>query len=208
MSDGTAITTVAKRKHCPSCGVVIGLANVDALVTQEQTTSNIRVAVSTPKRFNPISWIIRTVMKAEVSHAFFVYWDTDLRMDCVLEAHELGFRIIPLRRFAQHNRIVGLYRVNASLDDGLVWMGDWIGSIYDYSGLLGMAWVMFGRFIKRKWKNPFNSTKAMFCSEMVLTVLKCGGVPWAQAFDAATTTPQDIYLLLEHNAARVGPEVA
>jgi len=203
MSNESAITAVARRKHCPSCGVVIGLDLPPEHALATLADSDIRIGVSTPRRFNPVSWLIRKIMGAEVSHTFFVYYDVDLHMDCVLEAHELGFRIIPLKRFQKRNKIFGMYRVNVPLTDGLVWMGEWIGSAYDYTGLLGMAWVMIGRLLKRKFKNPLNSGKAMFCSEMVLSVLTCCNVPWVRGFDAATTTPQDIYLLLDHNAVCV-----
>jgi hypothetical protein len=115
------------------------------------------IGFSTPRHFNPVSWLVRNITKSECSHSFFVYWDDDFECDMVLEAHELGFRLIALPRFVKKNRIVALVEPAFSLDPGFLKLGSWVGSAYDFGGLIGQAVVQFGRFLQRKWRNPFHS---------------------------------------------------
>ena len=69
-------------------------------------------------------------------------------------------------------------------------MVDYLGDVYDYQGLFGMAWVEIGRWLKKKWKNPWHSTKAMFCSELVAKVLIDSKYPGFEGMDPASTDPE------------------
>ena len=131
-----------------------------------------RVGFSTPKSFNPLSWLIRRLTGSRASHAFFVYYDHDFQMDVVMEAHELGFRLVPLEHFAKLNTIVKLVTPKFPIDIGVRMVAQrYLGSTYDYAGLIGMSVVMFGRFLKRKWKNPFRGSKSVYCSESVIDAM-------------------------------------
>lgn len=132
-----------------------------------------RIGFSTPKFFNPVSWLVRKFTRSRASHAFFVYHDVDFDMDMVMEAHELGFRLTPFEHFKRQNKLVALVVPKNNIDVGLrIVAHRYLGSMYDYAGLIGMAWVMVGRWLKRKWKNPFRGSKYVFCSEAVILAMK------------------------------------
>lgn len=132
----------------------------------------IRVGFSTPKYFNPVSWVVRRFTGSKASHAFFVYHDTDFDMDMVMEAHELGFRLTPFEHFSKHNKIVALVTPKNPIDIGTKKIAQrYLGSMYDYAGLVGMAVVMVGRFLKRKWQNPWRGSRYVYCSEAVILAM-------------------------------------
>lgn len=147
---------------------------------------------STPRRFNPVSWLVRRVTGSECSHSFFLYWDDDFQCDMVLEAHEFGFRLITWKRFVANNRIVALVEPTHPLEVGFVKLGVWVGSDYDFTGLIGQALVQFGRFLKRKWRNPSQSSRSMFCSESIVRCMQWAEHPEAKTFSPKETTPQDL----------------
>ena len=150
------------------------------------------IGFSTPRHFNPVSWLVRQFTKSEASHCFFLYWDDDFECDMVIEAHELGFRLITWKRFVKKNRIVALVEPAHSLDKGFARLGEWVGSAYDFGGLIGQAVVQFGRFLQRKWRNPFRSSGSMFCSESIARCMQWAEHPDSKQFSPKETTPQDL----------------
>ena len=152
------------------------------------------IGFSTPRSFNPVSWIVRSFTKSEASHCFFLYWDDDFECDMVLESHELGFRLITWKRFVKKNRIVELVEPAHPLDKGFLRLGEWVGSVYDFGGLIGQSVVQFGRFLQRKWRNPFRSSRAMFCSESIARCMQWADHPDAKNFSPKETAPQDLLL--------------
>lgn len=132
-----------------------------------------KIGFSTPKHFNPVSWVVRMFTKSRASHAFFVYHDVDFDMQMVMEAHELGFRLTPYDHFTRHNKIVKLVQPKNSIDVGLrIVANRYLGSMYDYAGLIGMMVVLVGRWFHRKLRNPFRGSKYVFCSESVILAMK------------------------------------
>jgi hypothetical protein len=126
------------------------------------------IGFSTPKRFNPLSWLVRKMTGSKCSHAWFRYFDNDFEMYCVMEAHEFGFRIIPWALFEKLNTIVKVVTPQHDIEVGLQRVArEYLGTSYDYMGLVGMAFVAIGRFFKNKWNNPFKSSSTVFCSEAV-----------------------------------------
>lgn len=154
--------------------------------------SKVAFGFSTPSKFNPVSWVVRKLTGSQASHTWFLYFDEDFKMWMVMEAHELGFRLLPFKRFRDANKVVAIYSTRTSVDDGLRWAASWLGTAYDFKGLLGMFWVILGRVFSRKWKNPMQNTHAMFCSEMAVTVLQSSGVDWSKQLDPTEATPQDV----------------
>jgi len=151
-----------------------------------------RIGFSTPNWFNPVSWLVRKFTKSKCSHTWFVYYDVDFQKDMVMEAHELGFRLIAFEHFKKHNNIVAIIEPSVPLDEGLVWASDWLGSMYNYVGLFGTIVVLLGRMLRKKWNNPVNNTHGMFCSEMAVKVLQLVKHPSVDALVARDTTPQDL----------------
>lgn len=164
----------------------------------------VSIGFSTPKSFNPISWVVRKFTKSRASHAWFLYYDTDFEMWMVMEAHEVGFRLIPFERFRSKNHVVGVFSTKTPLGDGLKWAAKWIGTAYDFGGLIGMAFVIIGRIFKRRWHNPMQNSLAMFCSEMAVTVLQLSGVGWAKKTEAPETSPEDLLNLFEEEVRNGG----
>ena len=161
-----------------------------------------RIGFSTPRHFNPVSWLVRKLTGSRASHVWFLYADQDWGADFVLEAHELGFRLLPFERFEKENQVVRVVTPSEDIDDGVKWAAHWLGTAYDFSGLVGMAWVVLGRVFKRRWTNPLQNSRAMFCSEMTVEVLRRSGVPWAQSLVPSTVSPQDLLDLFERNEPR------
>jgi hypothetical protein len=168
-------------------------AQVSGIVPAPSPGSVTRVGFSTPRWFNPVSWLVRSVTGSKASHAFFIYHDGDFDLDMVMEAHELGFRLTPLRHFERTNRIVKTVTPRYDIGVGLKHVARrYLGSEYDFAGLIGMTWVMIGRFLKRKWKNPWRGAKSVFCSESVILAMKFS--PGYEAMDLVSdSSPQDLY---------------
>ena len=149
-----------------------------------------RIGFSTSKT-SWISKIIRWFTHGQVSHTFFIYFDTDWNRDMVMEATEGGFKITP---FSQHGGIVKIVTPKYSVEKGLAEAVDWLGDGYDYVGLFGMMWVEFGRWLKRKWRTPLRSSKTMFCSEAVARVMQDTQYPGTGTWDPQSIDPE---MLLE-----------
>jgi hypothetical protein len=160
-----------------------------AAITKGRSTL---IGFSTPRSFNPVSWLVRRFTRSECSHCFFLYWDDDFECDMVLEAHELGFRLITWQRFIRKNRIIALVEPAWPLDTGFLKLGQWVGSAYDFGGLFGQAVVQLGRWFQRKWRNPFRSSRSMFCSESIARCMQWASHPDARSFSPEETAPQDL----------------
>jgi len=159
----------------------------------------IRIGVSTPKRWNPLSPILRRVMGTPYSHIWILLDDALFDVDMVLGTETHGFQLIPYERFLKTNNVVMVYDPDPSyhLDVGLRAVAPLIGEPYDKVGLIGMAWVMLGRWLKRKVRNPLASSKALFCSESVALVLAKSAVPEAAMLVPELATPADVVAVLD-----------
>lgn len=139
-----------------------------------------------------ISRLIRWFTKASVSHTFLtVEFDGK---EWVLEAASTGYRIMPLSRFVNENSLVMIIEPKVSLDAAVTQAEDWLGEGYDWGGLLGFTWVLLGRLLKRKWANPLNSSKALFCSEANTKIIQLAGWPGSEALVPSATSPNDLLM--------------
>jgi len=142
-----------------------------------------------------ISRIIRWFTRSTVSHCFIVYDDLEWGRQMIMESEGgLGGSVRIVNFNAASQDIVKLVTPKYDIEPGMRRMVDRLGEVYDYQGLFGMAWVELGRWLKKKWRNPWQSSKAMFCSELVAQVLKDSKYPGAEKFDPGSTDPQ---MLLE-----------
>jgi len=152
-----------------------------------------RIGVSTPRGFNPFSWLVLKLTKSTASHAFFVYYDEDWDTDMVMDAHEEGFRILPLTQFEKKNVIVATFHPVVSIEVGVKFVAlTFLGTPFDFGGLFGTAFVLLGRWLKRKWHNPLQSARSVFCSEAAVVALQKSGYPGAEKLVPQDTTPQDL----------------
>jgi hypothetical protein len=156
-----------------------------------------RVGFSTSKT-SWVSKIIRWFTAGRTSHTFLVYHDSDWGREMVMEATQGGYRIVPFEHYK--NSLVAIFTPKHSIDVGLAKSVDWLGENYDYKGLFGMAWVELGRWLKRKWRNPWQSSTSMFCSEAVVRVLQGSSYPGAEQFDPGSTDPETLLRFFEKEA--------
>lgn len=137
-----------------------------------------------------VSRVIRWATHATTSHAFLVVdWFGE---PCVVQADWTGFSVKTFKRFQEEAIVVALVTPQTPIDAGLPAAFDWLGERYDYAGLFGMAVVEFGRLLRRHWRNPWQSPRALFCSESVVKVLQAAKYPGAEHLDAASTSPEDL----------------
>ena len=156
------------------------------------TDNTIRIGFTTQIK-SPVSWLVRKLTKSQCSHAIFVYFDKDWQTDMVMEAADVGFRLISLEKFKKSNEIIALIAPPVDIDVGFKYVGlEYLGTMFDYFGLLGNGPILLGRWLKRKWHNPWNSPKSLFCSEAVVVALQKSGVPGADVLVPQDTTPQDL----------------
>lgn len=158
--------------------------------------SSTRVGFSTSTT-NILSRVIRWFTKSRVSHAFLVYYDQDWSRDMVLEATLGGFKVVPFDKFRQSTTVVAVFEPKHSVEAGLKEAVEWLGTDYDYTGLFGMIFVVMGRWFRLKWRNPWASSKAMFCSEAVARVLRGAGYPNTETMVIEETTPEDLLVFFE-----------
>lgn len=150
---------------------------------------NDRIGFSKGRQF--VSHIIMWLTGGKVSHTFIIYFDEDFQADYIFEATTWGIRIVPYDAFAKKYNVVAVFKPQYPLDKGFVELGKWLGRKYDFSGLIGMIFVLFGRWIRHKWFNPMASSKAMFCSEAVSNVLLWSGYPGFN-FRPDTVSPKEL----------------
>lgn len=138
------------------------------------------------------SRIIRKFTRAKCSHTFILLEKALLGEDLVLEEGTFGWSMRSRSDFEQGNTIVELVDPRHPVDLGVRRALAWLGQRYDYSGLLGMFFVMLARARGWRIKNPLASPHANFCSEMNTRILQWSGYPGAHLLDPSTTTPEDL----------------
>lgn len=156
-----------------------------------------RIGFSTSS--SPVSWAIRRLTDSDVSHCF-VTLDM-IGVQCVLEAHDTGFRAIPLNHFYETNTVVDILDPEVPLEPVLPDALEWLGRPYDFVGLVGFLWVLLGRRLGRTWTNPFRSMGRQFCSEAVVRLLQMAKHPGASLLDPESTSPADLLLFLRRTSA-------
>ena len=141
------------------------------------------------KRGNPLSWLIRKVTGSACSHAWLLIDDPFFGIPVVLQASIEGFTLDSYARFQTSNTVVAVITPVIPLDEALHKAWASLGTPYDYLGLLGMSWVMLGRFFRRRWNNPLSRASEMFCSEAVDEKLL---IPAGYPDVASLVPPQDL----------------
>lgn len=155
------------------------------------------IGFSTPRHWNPLSALIRKMMKSPISHTWLLVEDPLFQLRLVMEAHTTGFRLISLAEFVKDNKVVALVAPSHSLKTGLPEAGGWLGDQYDVLGLFGIFLTQVALWFKKRLKNPFTSPRALFCSEAVVRVMKSAQYPGCEVFDDETTTPAQLLAFFE-----------
>jgi hypothetical protein len=150
---------------------------------------------------NWISAMIRFFTKSKVSHAWILLDDDYFGTKMVMEAVGIGgFRMVTYKTWlAEGNKVVQLINPLVPLDTSVKAAIDWLGDSYDRLGFWGYAWVLFGRWMKKRWRNPFRSSKEMTCSEAVTRIVQAANWPGAEELDPESTDPQTLMVFLLAN---------
>lgn len=151
-----------------------------------------------------LSRIIRFFSRAKASHAWLLYMDVSLNnREMVMQAELNGVVIVPYDYFKTRNKIVAVIDPQIDMQPGLDAMTNALGMWYDVGGLIGSAWVLIGRWMKRKWSNPFDNPHALFCSEAIVLALQAARYPNAASLIPSSATPQDLLDFLQEGGAKI-----
>lgn len=166
---------------------------------------NVRVGFSRAKGISGlISRIIMAFTGAKASHAWFLFYSSEMKMDMVLDAHETGFRLVPWSFFKKKNHIVEVYEPKSNCDGAIPIAAEWLGTPYDYASLFGMAVVVVGRWFKQKWKNPGAAGQGkVYCSESVLWGLHGVQYPGAEVLEPEATSPWNLRDFLRGDGSKL-----
>jgi hypothetical protein len=181
----------------------MALSKLEAVKHSPRTrVSRVTVGFSTPRRWNVLSALIRSATGSRTSHAWVQIHDPLFRRDLVLEAHATGLRLVPFTVFDLTNRVVAVAHPNCDLEGGLEAAGAWLGSRFDFEGLVGLFLELVARHFGRHWKNVLHGSTALFCSEAVTRLLQAGGFPRADTLSPQDTTPEDLLEFLARDPSR------
>jgi hypothetical protein len=151
------------------------------------------VGFSTPRKNNPLSVLIRWMTRSRTSHAWLLVRDELFARDLVLEAHTTGFRLVSLARFEKDNRIVALVEAAHPIAPGLRAAAAWLGEAFDVLGLFGIFLALVRRwFVQGPLRNPFPTSRALFCSEAVIRTMQSAGYDGAERLAPEETTPAEL----------------
>ena len=137
------------------------------------------------------SWFIRKMGRSKASHC--AIGAEMYGVPVIVEDTVGGVRVYPRKRWIGGKRIIGEYRFVPNMEDGLRHAIGHVGDEYDYVGLLGYFWVLMGRWLNKKWRNPLAKASAAVCSEFILELdPRREFIPEWKQLVASSTMPQDL----------------
>ena len=147
----------------------------------------------------PLSWLIRWATGSKASHTWLV---VDEPTKQIYESTIGGFKKVSYDSFAKANKIVKIVYPVQDLTPGLNLARFWVGKEkYDYDELVGGLWVQIGRWLHKKWHNPFHSDGEIDCASSVVRFLQVSSFPGADKLIPQDCTPQDIMDFLDAHAS-------
>jgi hypothetical protein len=139
----------------------------------------------------PLSILIRWITKSKTSHTWLLVEENG--KSTVYEAHLSGFRSIDWKSFKKSNKIIATKALNWDMSAGVKLAQSWVGKkAYDLDELVGNVWVLIGKWLGRKFSNPFHDCKELDCSQSMTLVLQKVKFPDSEKFVAYNTSPQDL----------------
>jgi hypothetical protein len=156
---------------------------------------------------DPNSWtsrLIRWFTKSKASHCFLMVDDPFLGYSMLIvesDAHGVAINTPSRFNFAV-NPLLKEFNLQATHGIDLApalkeAVNEYLGARYDYLGVVGMAWVLFWRRLKKKVMNPLHQPKELFCSTFVTRVLQLAKYPGAELLTPQNTNAQDVWDLLD-----------
>ena len=137
------------------------------------------------------SVLIRWISRSPVSHS--VIGGLELcGVPVVIHASFGGVQISTMDEFLRHHTLVAEFALMPDVSQELQSAVRKIGQRYNYVGLFGYIPVLLGRWLKKKWSNPFRSAISTVCSEFIDSVLDDGKIPEMKDLVPSETTPNDL----------------
>jgi hypothetical protein len=137
-----------------------------------------------------VSKLIRWFTKGRVSHVAIGMEVMGAPM--VLHATVGGVQMWTRARATGGEILVAEYKIIPDITGGVKAGFEHLGDKYDYVGLFGYIFVMIGRLIKQKWKNPLASSHAWVCSEFVAHCDSENKLPEWHKYADSGTDPEDL----------------
>jgi hypothetical protein len=143
------------------------------------------------RKYNPVSALVRWITGAKASHAWVMYPDQffhDRLM--VMEATEWGVREISADIFWKRNVVVAVFKPEVDMTEAVRMSGPLLGELYDFLGLIGMPIVIAAaKWLHKKITNPLESPSGLFCSELVMKLMKIAQHPGTESLSPSESSP-------------------
>lgn len=149
------------------------------------------------------SRLIRAITKSSVSHCFVILsGDDGLRGKSIVLAEDKGgFGPILLDVFVTGNTLVQTFTPTLDIGPGVDAMLPYLGTPYDYPGLLGDALDIEVERLGWHPRNWLHEPGAMVCSNVLLQMLQRVQYPGTSKLVPTTTRPDQLYgLFLTHQS--------
>jgi uncharacterized protein YycO len=146
-----------------------------------------------------LSVIIKRITRSQASHSYIVFCVAGEEL--VVQANQHGVCCENYKTFKQHSNIVVEFELNASNEQEQKILSYALRQLlrpYDVLALLGFGWVLIGKALGTKFKQPFKNRAAYFCSELIMSSLKHGGFVIGNV-DPELTSPEDLIQILRNN---------
>ena len=140
--------------------------------------------------------LIRKILGCPINHAFILYedelwggwWATDIL---------LRVQNIPAEKARERYSYVECYESNIDLTPGLRTLRDYVGTTYDFKGLLwGIFRLLIWKWFKIEILKPFHSLSKLVCTEGVAEVLKNSSVPSTEKWEPSNIDPYNLRLFM------------
>lgn len=158
------------------------------------------VGFSTPKVFNPFSWLIKKIQKTKFSHVYIRFHSNAYNRDLVYQASGLKVNFISWKKFQEIESIFAEFPIEIDLHSKQLMIQyclDQVGKDYDTKGIFGIGIVFIYKMFNKHIKNPFaNKEESFFCSKLAEYILQ-DFLHQNVGIDPDLVTPKDIYEYLE-----------
>jgi hypothetical protein len=124
-----------------------------------------------------VSKIIRFFTRAPVSHTYIIIDDIPDVGHELYEAAWCGFRMSTREKLTAGSTVI-VKEVSVPMVPGaaVALCRSWLNTPYAYRALVGEAWVQVGKWLGKRWPNPWPDPHHMFCSEAATYLLQlCAG---------------------------------
>jgi len=99
-----------------------------------------------------------------------------------------------------NNKVIAEYKINVPVSKGMSYVINKLNTKYDFIGAAGVGIIkIIKRWFGKKIKNPFASSKAMICSELVTELNHYGEIKGLDGLDPERASPGDILDICERN---------